>query len=233
MGELSKHEVRERALAMGLRTASKPDSQDVCFITASGGRRDFLGDRIALHPGRVVDTAGTEIGRVDAVELVTLGQRRGLGAAVGERSYAVDVDVAAATVTVGSADDLLTESQALDAITFVGPVISGRVLAQCSAHGVPRSAHSRRHDVDVGRAAAPSRAGAEHRVLRHGRHRAARRRHRRLTALDQVWARPRSTIFNLRRSTSAGSNPASRCQARASRRSTSHPSATVPATTPS
>jgi tRNA-uridine 2-sulfurtransferase len=141
VGELSKHEVRERAAAMGLRTASKPDSQDVCFITATGGRRDFLGERIALHPGRVLDTAGTEIGRVEAIELVTLGQRRGLGAAVGERSYAVDVDVANATVTVGCADDLLVDRQALDAITFVGPVISGAVLAQCSAHGAPRAAH--------------------------------------------------------------------------------------------
>ena len=83
VGELSKHEVRERATAMGLRTASKPDSQDVCFITAAGGRRDFLGERIPLHAGRVVDSAGNEIGHVDAVELVTVGQRRGLGAAVG------------------------------------------------------------------------------------------------------------------------------------------------------
>ena len=93
-GELSKHEVRQRAVALGLRTAAKPDSQDVCFITSAGGRREFLGDRMSLHPGRVVDTEGHDVGTVDAVELVTIGQRRGLGAVAGERSYAIDVDVA-------------------------------------------------------------------------------------------------------------------------------------------
>ena len=80
VGELTKDEVRQRADALGLRTAAKPDSQDVCFITSAGGRREFLGDRMPLHPGRVVDTEGRDVGAVDAVELVTIGQRRGLGA---------------------------------------------------------------------------------------------------------------------------------------------------------
>ena len=141
IGPLTKHEVRERADALGLRTAAKPDSQDVCFITASGGRRDFLGDRIPLHPGRVVDVDGHVVGEVDAVELVTVGQRRGLGAlGTDHRSYAVAVDVPSATVVVGKADDLLTDSQALDAISFVGAPTSSPVLAQCSAHGEPRAA---------------------------------------------------------------------------------------------
>ena len=140
IGSLTKHEVRERADALGLRTASKPDSQDVCFITASGGRRDFLGDRIPLHRGRVVDVDGGVVGEVDAVELVTVGQRRGLGAFGSERrSYAVAVDVPNATVVVGGAADLLTDSQALDAISFVGAPATGTVLAQCSAHGEPRA----------------------------------------------------------------------------------------------
>ena len=46
------------AAALGLRTAAKPDSQDVCFITSTGGRRQFLGRRIPFTPGRVVDTGG-------------------------------------------------------------------------------------------------------------------------------------------------------------------------------
>ena len=129
-----------RADALGLRTAAKPDSQDVCFITSAGGRREFLGDRMSLHPGRVVDTDGREVGAVDAVELVTVGQRRGLGAVAGERSYAIDVDVAGAVVTVGRADDLLTGEQQLGAVSFVGDPFAGDVLAQCSAHGEPRAA---------------------------------------------------------------------------------------------
>ena len=140
VGELTKHEVRERAIALGLRTAAKPDSQDVCFITSAGGRREFLGDRMSLHPGRVIDAEGLDVGAVDAIELVTIGQRRGLGAIVGERSYAIDVDVAGAIVTVGRADDLLTDDQKLDALSFVGMPFERGVLAQCSAHGEPRVA---------------------------------------------------------------------------------------------
>jgi tRNA-specific 2-thiouridylase len=140
VGALTKHDVRERAIALGLRTATKPDSQDVCFITSAGGRREFLGDRMSLHPGRVVDTEGRAVGAVDAIELVTVGQRRGLGAIAGDRAYAIDVDVASAVVTIGRADDLLTDEQQLDAVTFVGTPFAGDVLAQCSAHGEPRAA---------------------------------------------------------------------------------------------
>ena len=42
------------AASLGLRTATKPDSQDVCFITSTGGRHAFLGDRIPFKPGRMV-----------------------------------------------------------------------------------------------------------------------------------------------------------------------------------
>ncbi|HEX4903165.1 MAG TPA: tRNA 2-thiouridine(34) synthase MnmA, partial [Acidimicrobiales bacterium] len=107
VGSMTKDEVRAHAARLGLRTASKPDSQDVCFITSAEGRRGFLSSRIDYTPGRIVDAAGADVGRVDAVELVTIGQRRGLD--VGGHAtprYAVDVDVAAATVTIGAADDL-------------------------------------------------------------------------------------------------------------------------------
>ena len=58
VGGLQKSEVRELATELDLRTAAKPDSQDVCFITSDGGRTAFLGDRIPFRPGNVVDTAG-------------------------------------------------------------------------------------------------------------------------------------------------------------------------------
>jgi len=135
VGELTKVEVRERARSLGLRTADKPDSQDVCFVTATGGRSAFLGPRIDLHPGRVVDTSGTEVGRVDAVELVTVGQRRGMGGGGAQRRYALSVDPVSATVVAGGADDLLTDRVELtDVAWHVGPV-SGAIAAQCSAHG--------------------------------------------------------------------------------------------------
>ena len=111
VGEMTKEEVRAEAARRGLRTAVKPDSQDVCFITAASGRADFLARRLPLRPARLVDGAGAPVGTLPAVELVTIGQRRGIGAGPdGERRYVVSVDPVAAEVRVGSAADLLTES---------------------------------------------------------------------------------------------------------------------------
>src|SRR5580700_6153762 len=57
VGTLTKTEVRAHAAARGLRTADKADSQDVCFIRSAEGRRGFLGDRLAMHGGEIVDAA--------------------------------------------------------------------------------------------------------------------------------------------------------------------------------
>jgi tRNA-uridine 2-sulfurtransferase len=141
VGGLTKAEVRGVAARAGLATADKPDSQDVCFITASGGRAEFLRDRLPLRAAAVVDGEGRSVGRVDAVELVTLGQRRGLGLPGGGRPrYVVAVDPAGAVVTVGDEADLLVERQpVLDLRWAVGPV-AGPLLAQTSAHGTARPA---------------------------------------------------------------------------------------------
>jgi tRNA-specific 2-thiouridylase len=141
VGHLTKAEVRARAATAGLRTASKPDSQDVCFITHTGGREQFLGDRIPFHPGRVVDVAGDELARIDAIELVTVGQRRGIGLpGGGPKRYVVDVDVADRTVVVGDDADLFDEHVAVHEWTWVHDAPAGEVLVQCSAHGEPRRA---------------------------------------------------------------------------------------------
>jgi tRNA-specific 2-thiouridylase len=141
LGELTKAEVRERARVLGLRTATKPDSQDVCFITRTAGRGEFLGRRVALTPGRVVDTHGDQVGQVQAVELVTIGQRRGLGLAGGsDPRYALDVDHATATVTVGPPEALQVGEQAVSGWRWTAVPVEGPLLVQCSAHGAPRSA---------------------------------------------------------------------------------------------
>lgn len=142
VGELTKMQVREEAARLGLRTAHKPDSQDVCFITSTGGREQFLGDRLPLHPARVVDADDNEVGRIGAVELVTIGQRRGLGVGGGERRYAVDIDVPGRTVRIGSADDLLTDTvELVDRCWVHDPPAPGTaVTVQAGAHGRPRPA---------------------------------------------------------------------------------------------
>ena len=148
VGELTKDEVRARARALGLRTADKPDSLDVCFVTASSGRRAFLEERGELHPGVLVDReTGEEVGTVPAVELVTVGQRRGLGAggrSAGSpaRRFALAVDVAARRVVVGPEEGLLTDRIGIGAPSWTGaPVPSGTSIeVQTSAHGASRPA---------------------------------------------------------------------------------------------
>ena len=141
VGHLDKPAVRRLAGELGLRTAAKPDSQDVCFITSAGGRTAFLGDRIPLRPGRVVDTAGVRLGEVAAIETVTVGQRRGIGLpGGGPKRYVVDVDADNATVVVGDDADLLQQSLTVTRPTWTHRPVEGRAMVQCSAHGQARPA---------------------------------------------------------------------------------------------
>jgi tRNA-specific 2-thiouridylase len=136
VGDRTKAEVRTLAADLGLRTATKPDSQDVCFITARG-RAAFLGARIPLRAAAVVDADGRTVGRVDAVELVTVGQRRGVDGAGGaaDRRYVVEVDVTAPLVRLGGADELLVGETAVRDVTWSAAPVDGPVLVQSSAHG--------------------------------------------------------------------------------------------------
>jgi tRNA-specific 2-thiouridylase len=82
------------------------------------------------------------------VELVTIGQRKGLGLAGGtDPRYVVDVDAESATVTVGPRDELDTEVTPLESWTWVGAPVDGPVELQCSAHGRPESGHVSAGDV--------------------------------------------------------------------------------------
>ena len=144
---MTKAEVRAEAARLGLRTATKPDSQDVCFITSVEGRRGFLDGRIDYTPGRVVDAAGATVGHVDAVELVTIGQRRGLdlGGHATPR-YAVDVDVSTATVTIGDADALRADAVELRRVVWAHDPVdgAGARAVQRARHGPSRHRHQRR-----------------------------------------------------------------------------------------
>jgi len=141
VGEMTKIDVRAEAARLGLRTATKPDSQDVCFITSQEGREGFLGPRINFHPGQVLDAdSGEIVGTVDAVELVTVGQRRGMGhSSDGQRRYVVSVDVAGRQVAVTSlAGAARTHVGLIErSLTWVGKALDSgsAAMAQMSAHG--------------------------------------------------------------------------------------------------
>jgi tRNA-specific 2-thiouridylase len=143
VGHLTKAQVRERASDLGLRTATKPDSQDVCFISKTGGRETFLGHRIPFRRARVVDESGTEVGAVDAVELVTIGQRRGLRLPGGSpKQFVLSVDLDAATVVVGDESRLACDTVSVDRVMWSHepPPLGASVMVQSSAHGAAREA---------------------------------------------------------------------------------------------
>lgn len=103
LGDLeSKAEVRAHARRLGLPVHDKPDSQEICFVP-DGDHAAVLAARApaALTPGPIVDQAGRVVGRHQGYGRYTVGQRRGLGVAAGERRYVTAVDAASATVTIG------------------------------------------------------------------------------------------------------------------------------------
>ena len=119
VGEMTKAEVRAEAARRGMRVAVKPDSQDLCFIAHD--HRRFLEERFPgiARPGPVVDASGAEVGRHRGAVGFTVGQRRGLGVAAGERRYVLEVRPATATVVVGSREELLVDGCRVSGVTWV------------------------------------------------------------------------------------------------------------------
>ncbi len=109
IGDTAKPEIREEAARRGLAVAEKPDSHDICFIP-SGDTRAFLGSRIGVRRGAVVDAAGAVLAEHDGVHGFTIGQRKGLGipgpGPDGQPRYVTAIDAETGTVRVGDAGDL-------------------------------------------------------------------------------------------------------------------------------
>ncbi len=141
VGHMTKAEVRDRATSLRLRTAAKPDSQDVCFITQTGGRETFLGARIPFRKATVVDSEGVVLGDVPAIEMVTLGQRRGIGLpGGGPKRYVTGIDHDRLAVVVGDETDLCTHDVSVGDVVWADQPHAGEVMVQCSAHGVAEPA---------------------------------------------------------------------------------------------
>jgi tRNA-specific 2-thiouridylase len=127
VGEMTKKDVRAYAHEMGLRTAAKPDSQDICFVP-SGDYRDFLRKRLpeTANSGDVKDMDGNVIGTHTGTAGFTIGQRKGLGVAVGEARYVIDIEPREQTITIGRLEDLLVDRFAATDMTFTdAPVVQG------------------------------------------------------------------------------------------------------------
>ncbi len=101
LGTPTKAEVRAEAAAAGLAAATRPESQEACFL-AGGDYRAFLARQgLADAPGPIVDPSGAVVGRHDGLWRFTPGQRRGIGVASPEPLYALRSDVDANTLVVG------------------------------------------------------------------------------------------------------------------------------------
>lgn len=141
VGDTAKPAIRDEAARRGLAVAEKPDSHDICFIP-SGDTRAFLGARIGVRPGAVVDAGGAVLARHDGVHGFTIGQRKGLGIAGpgpdGNPRYVTAIDAESGTVRVGASGDLdVWELRGRQPVFTSGSTPTGPVECevQVRAHG--------------------------------------------------------------------------------------------------
>jgi tRNA-specific 2-thiouridylase len=120
IGELTKDEVRAHARRLGLVTADKPESQEICFVP-DDDYRGFLRRRAPalFRPGAIVDRQGRTLGTHGGVAAYTVGQRRGLGLTTGRALYVVDLDAERNTVCVGEAADLDGRELVAEGVNFI------------------------------------------------------------------------------------------------------------------
>jgi len=120
LGDLTKADTRRIAAELGLGVATKPESQDICFVPFRRyGEFIELYAPDVLQPGPIVDQQGTVLGEHRGIALHTVGQRRGLGIATGTPQFVTQVVPETNTVVVGSADDLLTASCRLEEVNWI------------------------------------------------------------------------------------------------------------------
>ncbi|MGB0438304.1 MAG: tRNA 2-thiouridine(34) synthase MnmA [Mycobacterium sp.] len=141
IGDTPKPQIREEAAVRGLSVAEKADSHDICFIP-SGDTRAFLGARIGVRRGAVVDSTGTVLAEHDGVHGFTIGQRKGLGiagpGADGAPRYVTGIDAGTGTVRVGDLAELDVTTLEGDGPVFTSGVAPGGPLecvVQVRAHG--------------------------------------------------------------------------------------------------
>lgn len=126
-GDYRKEEVRQLATEMGLPVADKADSVEICFVP-DDDYRTFIAQRVPQVDGVLVDTDGRVVGRHRGVAGFTVGQRRRLGVALGERRFVTAVDPVRNVVTLGSEEDLFADGLSAESVRWVGGVAPGDEL---------------------------------------------------------------------------------------------------------
>ncbi len=122
LGNMLKSEIREIAERMGLRTASKPDSQEICFVPDNNYER-FLketkpGEISQIPEGELV-YEGKTIARHKGIPFFTIGQRKGLGIALGKPAYVTKIEKDTNKVYIGSKEDLLQNEVIASEVNYI------------------------------------------------------------------------------------------------------------------
>ena len=131
LGTLRKVQVRDVARRHGLVTADKPESQEICFVPG-GDYREELTRRAGRRsrPGALVDADGAVVGSHAGTAAYTIGQRSGLGVALGERQYVAAIDVSANLIRLGRREDLQRETLSVGDVSFVDRAPDGPFQAR-------------------------------------------------------------------------------------------------------
>jgi tRNA-specific 2-thiouridylase len=126
LGELTKPDVRRIARSLGLATADKPESQEICFVPG-GDYRAELARRAGwtAAPGSMVDADGAIVGRHAGAAGYTVGQRKGLGVSLGEPRYVSRIDPDTNVIQLGRRQDLETRRFALERVSFTADTAPG------------------------------------------------------------------------------------------------------------
>lgn len=126
LGDSTKAHVRAEAVSRRLPGAGKGESQELCFVgTGANAYADFVASRAPerVRPGRIVDESGRAVGEHDGVHRFTVGQRKGLGIALGRPAFVTRIDASTGTVHVGSEEALQRGSASLDDLVLAEGVV--------------------------------------------------------------------------------------------------------------
>jgi tRNA-specific 2-thiouridylase len=143
LGELTKAETRLEAARYGLRTAQKPESQDLCLADHHGSMKAFLDAYLSPREGEIVLTDGTVVGHHDGIEHFTIGQRKGLGVAWREPLHVVRLDAAMNRVVVAPRREAARSEALVGAVNWVSmapPTEPLEVMAQVRYRSAPEPA---------------------------------------------------------------------------------------------
>lgn len=129
LGDIPKSETRKIAADLGLVTAEKPESMELCFVT-EGDYGQFVAARLpaAARPGPIRSVNGEVLGTHSGVALFTIGQRRGIGVGGKSALYVVDIIPQENTVVVGAREDLYSTGLVAEDVNWISEIETGAPL---------------------------------------------------------------------------------------------------------